>query len=237
MVYHKFQKYITTVFFTETLRKYPVVPFLDRACAKDWKFPDSSGQSNVTLPRGTATYIPVYGIHHDPQYYPDPDRFDPERFTQENMKERHQFTYLPFGGGPRICLGEFQERTPRIFRSEFYHHERWKILQAFHGYITSEHFWYAQLLYPFTYCYLAWNRPLFRKPKLFISLSVTGMRFALMQMKTGMVHILSHFELAPCKDTPVPLKLHPKPFLMQPLGEITLTLKKRIRTETKTVQA
>jgi len=142
----------------ETLRKYPVVPFLDRVCARDWKFPDSSGHSNATLPRGTATYIPVYGIHHDPQYYPDPQRFDPERFTQENIKERHQFTYLPFGAGPRVCLGR---------------------------------------------------------------------RFAMMQMKIGMAHILPHFEMASCKGTPVPLKLHPKPFLMQPLGDIYLALKKR----------
>ena len=119
IVYNKFQKYITNVFFTETLRKYPIAPFLDRACTRDWKFPDSSGHSNVTLPRGIATYIPVYGIHHDPQYYPDPERFDPERFTQENMKKRHQFTYLAFGGGLRICLGEFQEHTPRILRSDF----------------------------------------------------------------------------------------------------------------------
>jgi hypothetical protein len=59
----------------------------------------------------------------------------------------------------------------------------------------------------------------------------------MMQIKTGMVHILSNFELAPCKDTPVPIKLHPKPFLIQPLKEFSLALKKRISTETKTVQA
>ena len=63
--------------------------------------------------------------------------------------------------------------------------------------------------------------------KKYFSLSVTGRRFGMMQMKTGLVHILSHFEVAPCKDTPVPLKLHPKPFLMQPLEDIILTLKKR----------
>lgn len=49
----------------------------------------------------------------------------------------------------------------------------------------------------------------------------------MMQMKTGMVHILPNFEVAPCKDTPVPLKLHPKPFLMQPLEDIYLALEKR----------
>jgi cytochrome P450 family 6 len=100
------------------LRKYPVVPFLDRACTRDWKIPDSSGHS-VILPSGTATYIPVYGIHHDPQYYPDPQKFDPERFTEENMKERHPFTYLPFGAGQRICLGKFHEYAQTSSRSEF----------------------------------------------------------------------------------------------------------------------
>lgn len=60
----------------------------------------------------------------------------------------------------------------------------------------------------------------------------------MMQMKIGMVHILSNFEMAPCKDTPVPLKLHPKPFLMQPLDEIPLSLKKMApSTETNNVQA
>jgi hypothetical protein len=59
----------------------------------------------------------------------------------------------------------------------------------------------------------------------------------MMQIKTGMVHILSNFEVAPCKGTPVPIKLHPKPFLIQPLEEIPLALKKRTSTETKTVRA
>lgn len=115
IVYTKYHKYIITVCITETLRKYPILPFLDRVCVKDWKCPDSPEDHNVTIPRGTGFYTPVYGIHHDPQYYPDPDKFDPERFTQENVKTRHQFTYLPFGEGPRICLGEIHKHKHREF--------------------------------------------------------------------------------------------------------------------------
>jgi cytochrome P450 family 6 len=54
---------------------------------------------------GTPVAIPVYGIHHDPQYFPDPEHYDPERFSEENKNTRHRHSYLPFGDGPRICLG------------------------------------------------------------------------------------------------------------------------------------
>lgn len=148
--------YLEKVIF-ETLRKYPIVPYLDRMCISDYEIPVSSNTSKDTIPAQTGVYIPVYAIHHDPQYYPEPETFDPERFTEENVNTRPQFTYLPFGEGPRICL---------------------------------------------------------------------GMRFALMQTKTGLINLLSRFEVAPCRDTPVPLKIHPKPFLLQSQGEIPLMFKR-----------
>lgn len=49
--------------------------------------------------------IPVRAFHMDPEIYPNPDKFDPERFTKENIAARHPMAYLPFGLGPRMCVG------------------------------------------------------------------------------------------------------------------------------------
>lgn len=79
------------------------MPFLDRQCTKDYKIPDS----DVVITKGTGVYTALYnGLHYDPEYYPDPQRFDPERFNEENRASRHPFTYLPFGEGPHICIGK-----------------------------------------------------------------------------------------------------------------------------------
>ncbi|PNF28550.1 putative cytochrome P450 6a14 [Cryptotermes secundus] len=85
----------------ETLRKYPVVPILNRECTKAYKIPDT----DIVLEKGILTVIPVLALHHDPKYYPDPERFDPERFSEEEKAKRHHYVYLPFGEGPRICIG------------------------------------------------------------------------------------------------------------------------------------
>jgi cytochrome P450 len=47
-----------------------------------------------------------YTIHHDERYYPDPFKFDPDRWTEEARASRPKFSYFPFGGGPRVCIGE-----------------------------------------------------------------------------------------------------------------------------------
>ncbi|KZC09959.1 putative cytochrome P450 6a20 [Dufourea novaeangliae] len=86
---------------SETMRKYPVLAVLTRTCTKEIKL----DTTDVTVPLGTPIVIPVFGLHRDPSIYPDPDKFDPERFSEENIKARHPYVYLPFGEGPRICIG------------------------------------------------------------------------------------------------------------------------------------
>jgi len=86
----------------ETLRKYPVLPFLDRMCIEDYKIPDS----NLVIEKGTPIYIPMFGLHYDEEYFPDPEKYDPERFSEENKSKVPPFVYIPFGEGPRVCIGE-----------------------------------------------------------------------------------------------------------------------------------
>ncbi|KAH8403983.1 hypothetical protein KR215_007511, partial [Drosophila sulfurigaster] len=86
----------------ETLRKYPILPHILRRSTSSYKVPDS----DLILEPETRIMIPVHSIHHDPKLYPDPERFDPKRFDPDAIKTRHPFAYLPFGHGPRICIGE-----------------------------------------------------------------------------------------------------------------------------------
>nr|CAD7423189.1 unnamed protein product [Timema monikensis] len=124
----------------ETLRKYPPLGNLDRTCTKAYTIPGTK----VHLEKGTNVKIPVYALHYDPKYYPDPHKFDPERFNEENKTQRHTYTYLPFGEGPKNCI---------------------------------------------------------------------GMRFGLMQVKVGLVSLLSRYQFSVCPQTKIPLVLDPTPDL------------------------
>ncbi|KAJ3645290.1 hypothetical protein Zmor_022956 [Zophobas morio] len=90
----------------ETLRKWPNAVALDRICTKPYtiepKYPD---EKPVYLENNAVVWFPVFAIHRDPQYYPEPERFDPERFNDENKVNIKPCTYLPFGSGPRNCIG------------------------------------------------------------------------------------------------------------------------------------
>jgi cytochrome P450 len=89
----------TTQVIQEALRLYPPFWMIDREAIAD----DQAG--DVAIPRGSTVIVYVYGAHHAPRYWPDAERFDPGRFTKANEKLHVPFTYLPFGGGPRGCIG------------------------------------------------------------------------------------------------------------------------------------
>ncbi|CAB3365211.1 Hypothetical predicted protein [Cloeon dipterum] len=86
--------------FQEALRMYPPVPFLNRVCTKNYTIP----QTNVTLEKGNVLLIPTRALQNDPQYFEDPDIFNPDRFDDENSVKNKNLL-LAFGDGPRQCIG------------------------------------------------------------------------------------------------------------------------------------
>lgn len=85
----------------ETLRKYPVITNLVRKSVN--AYPTSNPK--FVIPANSMILFPVDAIHHDPEIYPDPEKYDPERFTPEEIQKRHPCSWLPFGEGPRHCVG------------------------------------------------------------------------------------------------------------------------------------
>ncbi|KAI5751017.1 hypothetical protein M8J77_003427 [Diaphorina citri] len=85
----------------ESLRLYPPVPIVARQI-----FTDHEIFEDVELPRGTLMVVNVYTIHRDPVYYPDPNKFDPDRFLPGEAAKRPVGSYVPFLVGPRDCLGK-----------------------------------------------------------------------------------------------------------------------------------
>lgn len=89
---------------SETLRKWPTAPGTDRTCTKTITFENPDGLGDFTVKAGDNIFIPIAGFHRDPKYFPNPDKFDPERFSEENKSNIQPSTYMPFGAGPRACI-------------------------------------------------------------------------------------------------------------------------------------
>jgi cytochrome P450 len=89
----------TTQVIMEALRLYPPFWMVDRMALTD----DRAG--DIDIPRGSTVVVFVYGAHHSPRYWNDPETFDPERFSRGNEKLHTPFAHLPFGAGPRGCIG------------------------------------------------------------------------------------------------------------------------------------
>ncbi|XP_063391522.1 cytochrome P450 6B2-like [Cydia fagiglandana] len=88
--------------FKESMRLFPSLGFLVRQCTDSYQFPGT----DVTIDEGVNIAIPLQAIQTDPKYFKDPEKFIPERFDAKNLQEIQKNTYLPFGDGPRACIGE-----------------------------------------------------------------------------------------------------------------------------------
>lgn len=96
---HVMQMEYTTQVINEGLRLFPPFWMIDREAVADDRVGD------LEIPKGTTVIVYVYGAHHAPRYWENAETFDPERFAKGSDKTRTPFTHLPFGGGPRGCIG------------------------------------------------------------------------------------------------------------------------------------
>ncbi|EEB16290.1 cytochrome P450, putative [Pediculus humanus corporis] len=142
----------------ETLRKWPPAVMTDREVSKTYVMPKTENTPEFTLVRGDIIFIPIIAIHHDPKYYPEPEKFDPERFRDEK-NTINPLTYLPFGAGLRHCI---------------------------------------------------------------------ALRYAMMEVKIGLVRLVSKFQVLPTEKTKIPIKLKKDSgFLLSPENGFQLKLKLR----------
>lgn len=86
--------------FSEAMRLYPSAPIVPRLANQDTTL------GGRRLPKGSRILVNLYNIHRHPQHWPDAERFDPDRFEPRALKDRHRYAYLPFGGGPHLCIGK-----------------------------------------------------------------------------------------------------------------------------------
>lgn len=122
---------------------YPPLPFLERECTIEYDLKPFS--IDFKIPTGMPIFVPVHAIHRDPnvycficisiscnyiihfplQFWPNPDRFDPERFSPENKDNIVPFSFIPFGAGPRNCIGmRFGDLQARLGLVNFFRNHR-----------------------------------------------------------------------------------------------------------------
>jgi len=95
-------KYLKAVV-AEILRLYPLISFLDRVCVKDFEMPPATPDGEpFTIKSGEYIWFPSYALHHDSKYFPEPEKFNPDRFLNSDIDNS---ILMPFGIGPRICIG------------------------------------------------------------------------------------------------------------------------------------
>ncbi len=96
---HVAQFSFTKAVFQEAMRLYPPAPVITRQVVKPFRL------GGLSLGEGTVLYVPIQAVHRHQRLWDEPERFDPRRFLPEAARTRHRYAYLPFGAGPRICIG------------------------------------------------------------------------------------------------------------------------------------
>ena len=96
---HVSQLTYTRQVFSESMRLFPPAPIITRTAEREFTLRDH------LIPAGTVFFVPIYAVHHAADLWPDPEKFDPDRFSPENTRSRHRYAYMPFGAGPRVCIG------------------------------------------------------------------------------------------------------------------------------------
>jgi cytochrome P450 family 3 subfamily A len=83
----------------ETLRLYPIASLTERAASNDYEY------KGLKIKKGQIVIVPIFALHRDPEIYPYPDEFQPDRFSDQNKRLRENEAFIPFGAGPRNCVG------------------------------------------------------------------------------------------------------------------------------------
>ncbi|KAH1027319.1 hypothetical protein HUJ05_000849 [Dendroctonus ponderosae] len=84
----------------ETLRKYSVLPFLDRTCLRDYKVENS----DLVIEKGLDVYIQLFALNYNPEFFTQPEKYDPQKFANKSKINNEGLYYVPFGDGPRIFI-------------------------------------------------------------------------------------------------------------------------------------
>jgi cytochrome P450 len=117
---------VTQQVYNEALRLYPTAPIIVRDIRKDVEI------EGVPLGAGTIAVVPIYAVHRHRRYWTDPDRFDPCRFAPDSAAKRPRYQFLPFGAGPRICIGAaFATLEATIMLATFVRAARFEVARGF----------------------------------------------------------------------------------------------------------
>lgn len=94
---------------------WPPGPVADRIVNSPYVIPKTDNSPEVVLDKNDVVWVPLAAIHRNPEYHPNPNKFDPERFNDENKDKIKPYTYMPFGIGPRSCISEYKRLLKVLF--------------------------------------------------------------------------------------------------------------------------